>query len=80
MNLNSYPAMGCEERRAVLTIAAVEVGVGAGGAVLRAELEVGVEVVGHGGVPLLARRLLVVQRHFSTFYYDVMDLKSLPPA
>lgn len=62
-----------------LTIAAVEVGVGAGGAVLWSHVDLGVEALGHGGVALLTGRLLRVQRHFGTFNDNVVDFIFFPP-
>lgn len=60
----------------------MQVRVGAGGAVRGAGLQGGGagEVVGQGGVPLLTRGLLGVQRHFGTLDDDVVDLKLLPSA
>lgn len=60
------------------TVAAVQVCVGAGRAVLRSQVHLGVEDLRHGGVALLAGRLLGVQRHFGTFDDDVVDFVLFP--
>lgn len=62
-----------------LTVAAVEVSVGAGSAVLWSQVDLGVEVLRDGGVPLLTGGLLRVERHFGTFDDDIVDFILLPP-
>lgn len=63
-----------------LTKAAVQLRVRAGGAVLGSQVDLGVEVLGHGGVALLTGGFLRVQRHFGTFNDDVMDFIPFPSA
>lgn len=62
-----------------LTVAAVEVGVRAGRAVLRSHVNLWVKVFRHGGVALLARGFLGVERHFGTFNDDIVDFVFFPP-
>ena len=63
----------------ILTIAAVEVCVGAGSAILRSHVDLGVKVLRHGGVALLTGGFLGVQRHFGTFDNNVVDFILFPP-
>lgn len=62
------------------TVAAVEVHVGAGRAVLLSHVNLGVKVLRYSGVALLARGLLGVEGHFGTFNDDIVDLVLFPPA
>lgn len=62
-----------------LTTAAVEV-IRAGRAVLRSQVNLWVKVFRHGGVALLARGFLGVERHFGTFNDDIVDFVLFPPA
>lgn len=62
-----------------LTIAAVEVCVGAGSAVLWSQVNLRVKVVRHGGISLLTGGLLRVERHFGTFNDDIVDFILFPP-
>lgn len=62
-----------------LTVAALEVCVGAGSAVLWSQVNLWVKVFRHGGVALLARGFLGVERHFGTFNDDIVDFVLFPP-
>lgn len=62
-----------------LTVAAVEVCVRAGRAVLGSHVNVWVKVFRHCGVALLARGFLGVERHFGTFDDDIVDFVLFPP-
>lgn len=62
------------------TVAAVEVRVGAGRAVLRSHVNLGIKVLRYSGVAFLARGLLGVEGHFGTFNDDIVDFILFPPA
>lgn len=57
----------------------MEVCVRAGRAVLRSHVNLWVKVFRHGGVALLARGFLGVERHFGTFNDDIVDFVLFPP-
>lgn len=64
----------------LLTIAALEVHIRAGCALLWSNMNLWVNVFRHGGVALLARGFLGVERHFGTFNDDIVDFVLFPPA
>lgn len=63
----------------LLTIAAVEVCVRAGRAVLRSHVNLRVKVFRHGGVALLTGGFLGVEGDFGTFNDDIVDFVLFPP-